>query len=208
MDFGRCGVEVLELQFSHFAAVHGVGEIGPEARHIELNHATTDFLVRSEADADFAVLDLGMLYQILHGGHDFCHAGLVIGPQKGGSVGGDERLAHVVQHFGELFRLELQAGNALEVNGAAVVVLNDLRLDIGPAGVGGGIHVSDEAHGRYVLAQIGREGSHHVSVFIQVHLNAHGLEFIPEHLEQVPLFGSRRLGFGFLVTLRVYADIA
>ena len=113
-----------------------------------------------------------------------------------------------MQHFGELFRLKLKAGNALEVNGAAVVLLNDLRFDIGPAGVRRGIYVSDETHGRYFLAQIGREGSHHISVFIQVHLNAHGLEFIPEHLEQVPLLGGRRLGFRFLVTLRVYADIA
>ena len=208
MDFGRCGVEVLELQFSHFAAIHGVGVSGAEALYVEFDHAAADFLVRSEADADFAVLDLGMLHQILHGGHDFCHAGLVIGPQKGGAVGGDEGLAYVMQHFRKFFRAQLQAGYALEVYGAAVVVLDNLRLHIGPAGIGSGIHMGDEAHGRYFLVQVGRDGTHHIAVLVQVHLDTQGLKLVPEHLEQVPFLGGRRLGLGLLVTLRVYAHVA
>ena len=207
VDLGAGSVEVLKLQLAYLAAVHGIAEIGPETGDVELDHAAADFFVGREADADLAVLELRMLHDVLHRVHNLGHAGLVVGAQQGGAVGGDEGLAHVVQHLGELRGLERQAGHALQGNLAAVVVLNDLRLHIGARSVRGGIHMGDEAHGRHILVQIGRDAGHHVPELIQRHLHAQGLEFVFQHLEQVPLLGSRRLGFGLFVALRVHRHV-
>ena len=104
VDFCAGGVEVLELQFANLAAVHGVGIIGPEALYVEFNHAAANFFVGGEADFDRPVLELRVLHDVLDGGHDFCDAGFVVGPEKGGAVRGDEGFSHVMKHFGEFFR--------------------------------------------------------------------------------------------------------
>jgi hypothetical protein len=106
MDFGRCRVEILELQFANLPAVHGVGVLGVEAGNVELHHAAADFLVRGEPDTDGAVFEFGVLHDVLHGVHDLRHAGFVVGPQKGGAVCGNERLALIMKHFREFLRLQ------------------------------------------------------------------------------------------------------
>ena len=154
------------------------------------------------------MLEFGVFHHILHGVHDFGDAGFIVGPEEGGAVGGDEGLALVLTHLGELFRLELQAGDALEVDGSAVVVFNDLGLDIGPGGVRRGIHVGDETHGGDFVVQVGGDGGHHVAVFVQADLHAEGRELVPEHLQKVPLAGGRGLALRLLVRLGVHADVS
>ena len=65
--------------------------------------AEANFFVGIESDANFAVLNLGVLLQIFHSGDDFGDTRLVVGSEQSGSVGDYEVLAHVGIEFGELF---------------------------------------------------------------------------------------------------------
>ena len=130
MDFGTCRVEVLKLKLSNLAAVHGVGVVCAKALDVKLHNAAADFFVRGKTYPDGPVLEFRVLHNILDGVHDFCNAGLVIGPKKGCSVCCDKGLADIMEHFREFRGLQFQAGNAIEGNCAAVVVLHNLRLDI------------------------------------------------------------------------------
>ena len=193
VDFGAGGVEVLKLQFSNFAAVHGVCVLCAEAFNVEFHYAAADFFVRGEPDLDGAVLEFRVLHYVLDGVHDFGHAGFVVCAKKGGAVRGDEGLAHEMKHFRELGGLQEQAGNALQGDFSAVVVLYDLRLHIIAGGVRGGVHVGDEAYGR--AGGVAGNACHHIAVFVKGGLHSHGLEFGLEHLQKVPFFCGRRLGF-------------
>ena len=102
-DLCHCCIEVLEFQFAGFAAVHGVGKVGAKAFNVKLVSAQTDFLVGIESDANFAVLNFGVLLQIFHSGDDFGDTRLVVGAEQSGSVGDYEVLAHIGIEFGELF---------------------------------------------------------------------------------------------------------
>ena len=68
--------------------------------------------------------------------------------------------------------------------------------------------MGDEAYGRDIGLDIGRDGGHHVAVFVQRYFHAKGLELVSEHFEKVPLLGGRRLRFTFFVALGVYAHVA
>ena len=57
-------------------------------RRLEVVGAHADFLIGIEAYANLAVLDLGMLLQILYGSDYLSDTGFVIGPQKGCAVAG------------------------------------------------------------------------------------------------------------------------
>ena len=102
VDLGRCGIEVLELQFADLAAVHRIGVVRAEAGDIELHDAATDLLVGGEADLDGPMLEFGMGHDVLDRVHDLRHAALVVGAEERCAVGRDQCLAHVVEHFREL----------------------------------------------------------------------------------------------------------
>ncbi len=93
---GHGSVEILVFQFSDFASVHGVGPVGAEKRYVKLVRALADFLIGVESDADFAVLYLGVLFQIGHSRYNFGDAGLVVGAEKRRAVGHDQILADIV----------------------------------------------------------------------------------------------------------------
>ena len=197
MDSGACGVEVLELQFADFAAVHGIGIIGPEALDIEFYHASADFFVGGEADFKGSVLEFRVLHDVLDGGHDFCDAGFVIGPEEGGAVRCDEGFSNVVKHFREFFGLQLQAWDAFEVDGAAVVPVDDLRLDVLAAGIRGGVYMGDESYGRSF--HVAGNGCHYVAKLIQGGLHTHIIQLFAEHFQKVQLLCCRRLRLTFLI---------
>ena len=71
-------IEVLVFEFTDCSSVHCICILGSEFRNIKLNYTSSDFLVRSEADLDFSVLELRMIDNILYCIHDFCNAGLVV----------------------------------------------------------------------------------------------------------------------------------
>ena len=76
------GIEVLEFEFAHFAAVHGVSEVGTEEVDIEFVSAEADFFVGIEGDANFAVLDFGVLLQIFYSGDNFGDTALSSAPSS------------------------------------------------------------------------------------------------------------------------------
>ena len=187
-------VEVLILELSDLAAVHCVCVFRAEFRDVELYDSTSDLLVWSETDLDFAVLELRVLHYILHCVHDFSYSGLVVCSEQGCAVCGDEGLALVLGHFREVCNCQSQARNTFELHVASVVVLDDLRLDVCARRVRGGVDMRDESDCRnIILAAVGRNRSHDVAVFVEGGLDSHGLKFVTQHAEQVELLGCTRL---------------
>ena len=208
VDLGGGRIEILEFQFADFAAVHRVGIFRPETFHVEFDDAAADFFVRGETDLDVTVLEFGMLHDVLHGVHDLSDASLVVRAEQGRAVGGDERLADVVQHFREFFRLQLQAWDAFQVDGATVVVFDDLGLDILAGGVRRGIDVGDETHSRDFLVDIGGDGGHYVAEFVKGRIDPHRDQFVAQQAQQVEFLGRRGLGLGLFVGLGIDGDVA
>ena len=135
-----------------------------------------------------------MLHYVLHRIHNLRHAGLVVGAQQGSTVGSYDCLALMSEQLGEIGRVELQSGHALKGNGSAVVVLDYLRFNPGATGIGSGIYVRNEANRRHVALNIGGDGGHDISVFIERSLHAHCDKLVAEHLQQHQLLLGGRLG--------------
>ena len=91
-DHCRGGVEVFIFQPAHIAAVHRVGIGCAKAFQIKKVASLTNFLIRRKGNADFSVGDLFGLQAFGHG-KDLGNTSLIIGPQQGGTVACDQRLA-------------------------------------------------------------------------------------------------------------------
>ena len=193
MDAGGCGVEVLELKLSHFASVHGVGVGRIELLHIELGHSATYLLVRGEADSVRAVLEFRMLDKVLHCVHNLGNTGLVVCAQQGGAVRGDDGLSPMVQKLREIRRVEEKSRYALQGNGTAVVVFDNLRLDISSGGVRSRVHVRNKADCRHILVQVGRDAGHYIAVLVEFGFNTHRCQLIAKQFQQIELFACARL---------------
>ena len=201
---GRGGVEILELQFAKFAAVHGVGKVATEFLHIEAVRAESDFLVGIEAHADTAVLDFGMRDEVDHCLHDFGDARLVVCAEQRMAVGHDDVLAHVVEQFGKLLRRGHDACRLVEHDVATIVVLDNTRFDILARAVGTGIHMGDEAHGGQRLVGVGRERGIDVCVLVNLHFRKPDtFQFLFQVACQDPLLLRARSGFGIFCRLGV-----
>jgi hypothetical protein len=68
----------------------------------------------------------GLADQRRRGGHDLGDAGLVVGAQQGGAVGGDDVVADLLLEVGMLGDLDDAAGVAAELDVAALVVADDI----------------------------------------------------------------------------------
>lgn len=127
--------------------------------------------------------------EILHQGHDLGHAGLVVRPQEGGAVGDDQVLPQVLVQTLVYVGAHGHAQSLVEDDGPAVVVLHDPGPDPRAAGLGGGVHMGDQAQGHPLptLREVGREGPHDVAVPVHTGvLHTQG----PELLRQEPGPGS------------------
>ncbi len=209
-DTGHCGVEVLELELAYLAAVHGVGEVAAEALHVEFVCAQTDFLVGIEAHADVAVLDFGMMDEIVHGRYDFGDACLVIGAEECVAVGDDDVLALVARQFGEVGRREGDARGRVEHDVAAVVVLDDAGSDVTARHVGRRIEVCDEAYSghRGACGQIRRQCGEEIAVVVEGDVaESEFFEFAFEVFGELHLSGSGRGHIGEFVALGVELHI-
>ena len=195
LQLGGGGVEVLVFDLAGRAAVHRVGEIGPEALHVEQVGAFADLLVGGEADAQLAV---GQLFGLdaLDGGEDVGDAGLVVAAQQGGAVGGHEGVPHQRVHHRELPGAQhLSAGRQGDV---AAGVLHHLRLHVLAAGAGGGVHMGDQAQRGLVLAA-GGGGQGAVDIAVLVHAgvgDAQLFHLLHQQAGQVELAGGGRMGAG------------
>ena len=206
-DGGRGGVEVLILDAAHVAAIDGVGEVCAEARDVEEGSALADLLVGGEGDAEFAVGQI-LLDDGLGGGEDLGHAGFIVCAQQGGAVGGDEGLALQLFQEGEGGGLHDHAG-AGQDDIAAVVVFVEDGLDVLAGGVGGGVHVGDEAQRGLLLAALGG-GDAAVDVAVLVHkgvLDADGLHLLHQQVGQIKFPRGRGVGAGFGVRGGIYFGV-
>ena len=95
MDLSAGGIEVFIFQLANHTAVHSVAVVGAELLDIELDHSAANLFIGSEGNLDLAVLELRVGHHILCSTHYLCHAGLVVGAQQGGAVGGYKGLAAV-----------------------------------------------------------------------------------------------------------------
>ena len=129
-DCGSGCIEILIFKLADLASVEGVGILGSEFRNVELHDSAADLLVRCESDLDLSVLEFRMLHDVLYCVHDLSDTGLVVRSEEGSSVCGDKRLALVKLELRELRWLEAEARHALERDLAAVIVFDDLRLDV------------------------------------------------------------------------------
>ena len=140
--------------------------------------------------------------------HYLSHTCLVVCAEQGGAVGGDEGFPLVGEQLREVGRVEHKARDALQGNRAAVVVFDDLRLDIGSGCVRSGVHVGNEADCRHFLFHIGRDACHHIAVLVEFGLNAHSFQLTAQQFQQVQLFAGARLALGLLVRLGVHCDVS
>ena len=200
----RSGVEVLELKLSRLAAVHGVGVVGSELRHVELHHAPSYLLVGGERHADLSVSEFRVAHDILHGVHYLCHSGLVVGSEQRGAVGGYHGLALMRRYLGEILDAQHHARDSRQGDVASVVVLHYLRLHSRAACVWGGVDMRYESYGGNVPFDICGNRGHDIAPFVQLRIHAHGLQFVAEHFQQPELLSGRWLGLAELVGLRVH----
>ena len=103
-----------------------------------------------------------MGHEIFHGGENFCDAGLIIGSQKGCAVSGDQRISDIILQIWKFIR---RKGDAIELNGFTIIVMNDMRHDTIAFGIRTGIHMGNKANGRSVGICC-RQGSHDIAVTI------------------------------------------
>ena len=102
-DGGAVGREGLVLDIPRGFAVDRIGKVGAELFQVGLVDAAADLFIGREQDLDGAVLDLRIADQELRGIHDFGEAGLVVGAEQGGAIGGDDVVADLIGQRG-MFR--------------------------------------------------------------------------------------------------------
>ena len=99
-DRGAIGGEGFVLDIPGGFAVDGIGEIGAELFQVGLVDAAADLFIGREQDLDGAVLDVRIVDQEMRRIHDFGEAGLVVGAEQRGAVGGDDVVADLVGERG------------------------------------------------------------------------------------------------------------
>ena len=143
--YGRgSGIEILIFQFSNRSTVHSVGILRSETSDVEFHHSTPDFLVRSEANADFSVFELRMLHDILHRIHNLGDSRLVVGAKKCRSVCCDDCLTFIISEFREIRNFQLQARHSPKRNIPAVISFDNLRFYVRARSIGRCVHVGDK----------------------------------------------------------------
>ena len=80
-NLGRSRIEVLELQFAYFTAIHSISPFATELLNIEFMRTQTDFLIGIETDTDFTMFDFRVFFQISYCRNNLRNTGFVIGTQ-------------------------------------------------------------------------------------------------------------------------------
>src|SRR5688572_22983513 len=92
-DDGQIGGESLDIDFARAAAVERVTDVRSELFQIDMVDAMADFFVAGKENANGAVQELRMLDEMMSELHDDGDAGLVVGAEQRGAIGGDDRFA-------------------------------------------------------------------------------------------------------------------
>ena len=199
------GVEVLVGDFPHGSAIHGVGVIRPEFLHVEPVGTPADLLVGGEADPQSWMCALTG-QQRFGRRHNQRHASLVVGPQQGGAVGDDQVLAVVILQGGVVRLPEPDILLRIQAHIASVIGHHP-GPHILPGGVGGGVHVGDQANHR----QPGSTGDSAVDIAVFVHVgvgNAHAPHLRHQRRAENALLVRGGAGFGKFVGLGIKGYIA
>ena len=202
LDGARRGVEILVLQFAQRAAIHRVGVIRAEIRHIKVIRTAADFLVRREADAHRAVLRRIGGGQPLAQRHNFRHARLIIRAQHAVAAGDNQLLPlQVLQE-----REAVDDHAVFERDGAAVVVLDDdgVRRTLHAVGC---IHMRNQPDFRRMIA-LGGNRRVHIAVVVNAGVfDAHCVQLVHQHFCQHPRVRRGRAGAARLAGGRFNLDI-
>ncbi len=124
--------------------VERVGEVGAEAGEVEAVRAASDLLVDGEADARPRPRFLRVGAQVGDGGHDLGDPRLVVRPEQGRPVRGDDVVADALGQQRAGLRREHLARVSRQHDLAAPVVAPDARLDTAAGGVGARIEVCEQ----------------------------------------------------------------
>ena len=126
-DFCRCRIEVLELQLTNRTAVHGVRKIATEGFDVKMIRSLADLFVRRKAYPHLAMLDLRMLYQILHRRYDLSDTGFVVRTEQRRCVCYNHVLTGITR-----------------INIIALFGLHNRGFDMLTAGIRRSVHMRDE----------------------------------------------------------------
>ena len=200
----RSGVEVLIADLADILAVNGVGVGRAEALYIKQACALADLLIGGEADAKLAV---GAVFSddALQRGHDLRHTGLIIRTQQRRAIGRDEGLALHLLEEREGRGVQHRTGGR-QGDGAAVIVLMDLRLHILTAGIVRRVHMGDKAEGLGALLPRG-SGQGGIDIAMLIHMGigeAKRFQLLNEDFGQIKL--AQRAGMSAAVRVRGRVD--
>ena len=200
-------VERLGLDLAGRGAVERVGELGAEALEVEVVGAAGDLLVDREADANRRVRLARIPLQVCDRGHDLGHAGLVVGPEQGRAVGGDEIVPDLPLQQGQLLRIEHDARIAGQHDAAAVVALVHLRVDAGAGHVRRRVDMRDQPDRRRRLDAVERAVD--VAVLVEPDVvEPDLLQLVAQHPREVELLLGRGRAVDAGLRLGVDADVA
>ena len=146
--------------------------------------------------------------EVFHGGDNLGHAGFVVGPQEGGTVGDDQVVAHI-----PLQALVLSCSDDIALglvqHHIAAPVLNDPGVDMAPGVGGGSVHVGDQPHAGKPLTA-GGCGKSGVDIAILIHAGVPETQAVQlggQEAAQLQLLGGGGAGLRALVGLGVKGDI-
>ena len=169
-NFSGSSIEVLELQLSHFTAIHCISPLTTELFYIEFMSAFTDFFVRIETDTDFSVFDFRVFFQIGHCRNNLCNTGLIISTEQSFSVGYNQIFSFMIQQFRELRRGKNHIFFSTKYNIRTVILFYNTRSNILTRHIRTCIHVSNKPDSRHLFIYIGRERGEKITMLIQSYI--------------------------------------
>ena len=203
-QLGVAGIERFPDHFAEFAAVDRVGEVDGELGEVHLAGALfAELFVGNEDDVDVAVRTV-LARDDGEGRHDVGDGGLVVGAKHGRAVGDNDVVAHVAFDFRMFGRLEPDVLFLVEADVAALVVLDDLRVDVGGEADVDGVHVDDPADHRSLRAfgQVGGKLRVDDGMFVDFNVfKAHFTKFAGEHFGEFEFTRVARHAAGLQIAL-------
>ena len=199
-------VECFVFQFSQSPAIHGIGDIGAEFRHIEIFRAGTHFLIGRESDPDFAVPGRPRGHEPFRQRHDFRDTGFVVRPEKGRPVRHDEPFSLQRRKIRECLRRHDDPGLPVQDETAAFII-HELRMDGASGDCVARVEMADEPDDR-CTAHCGRHCGSDIPVGILLHiLKAQCLELGRKLPSQIQLTRAGRIALGIIHGSRIGFDI-
>ena len=193
-DLYFCGgsVKVFEFDLTHRTAVGSVGVLSTKSIHIKSIGTPANFLVGSKGNAKRRMGDMGG-QQIFGGCQNLSNAGLVICTKQCCAVSNDQMLSNMVMQAWIVFFPKPDIFFLIQAD-VAPFIQHGLCMDVSTGGIGGGIHVGNQADGG--KRRIAGYGTVYIAIFIHICVpDAQFLHFFDQsHAKDLLLIGR---GAGF-----------